>query len=71
MGECIEDNMLSGLYGNLQSLISKKPEIELRLKNKPYDLLMFTEVWLDCNSKQREYFIYGYQGPVIDPAIRG
>ena len=71
MGDCSENYELNCLYGNLQSLNSKKKEIELRTKNCAYDLLLFTEIWINDKNQACEYTIPGFQDPVIDPNIRG
>ena len=47
MGDGPQDHVLKCLYGNLQSLNSKKREIELRLTECDYDILLFTEVWIN------------------------
>ena len=71
MGDGAEEHMLNCLYGNLQSLNNKKREIELKLTNCDYDLLLFTEVWINEEMQECEYNISGFQEPVIDPNIRG
>ena len=71
MGDGPQDHVLKCLYGNLQSLNSKKREIELRLTECDYDILLFTEVWINEEMQACEYSFSGYQEPVIDPSIRG
>ena len=55
----------------MQSLLSKKKEIEQRVKDHDFDLMFFTEVWTDEHIDDSEYFIPGFQKPIVDPNLRG
>ena len=59
------------VYSNLQSIFSKKTEIELYLTENEVDILFFTESWIDENHDAREYQINGFQDPVVTLKTRG
>ena len=71
MGKCFERPNLSCIYANLQSFLSKKNEIEQRVKDHDFDLMLFTEVWTDERIHDSEYFNPGFQKPIVDPNFRG
>ena len=54
------------MHANVQSLLSKKAEIEVRINDTCFDLLFFTEVWLDQSKDNSEFMFKGYQSPVIN-----
>ena len=59
------------MYTNLQSFISKKNEVLMRISNEKFDMLCFTEIWIGENHHQSELHLPGFQAPLIDPHIRG
>ena len=70
MGESIQK--LNCFYSNVQSLLSKKGEIEAHLKSNPRDLLFFSECWLSTDEHfPVHYSIDGFQLPVVCSKARG
>ena len=52
---------LKCLYTNLQSLHSKRKEIELYLQENKVDLMFFTECWITEDHHVSEYSFDGFQ----------
>ena len=71
MGDDKRPVQLKCLYANLQSLFSKKHEIEALLDHQDYDLLFFTEIWIKPDFNAADFSIQGFQTPIVDPHIRG
>ena len=71
MGQRAKDVEINCLYANLQSLMNKKREIELKLDNENFKLLFFTELWVSADMDANEYALKGFQKPVVEPNIRG
>lgn len=69
MGQSVQ--ALNCLYANVQSLLNKKSEIELAVAQTYYDLLFFTEVWIPEEAVSTDYYLEGYQTPVICAKARG
>ena len=70
MGENSQPVVLECLYANVQSLLSKKKEIEQLTEVQEFDILLFTEVWIDEEHQDFELYIRGYQNPSIDRNCR-
>ena len=71
MGEHSRQPQLICMYANVQSLLSKKAEIEVRINDQYFDLMFFTEVWIDQSKDTSEFMLKGYQSPVISFCSRG
>ena len=71
MGHSSKGHKLKCLYANLQSLLNKKREIEIKLLQVHIDIMFFTEVWVDESIDNSEYFISGFQKPILDFNNRG
>ena len=71
VGQCGERSYLKCLYANLQSLINKRNEIKLRLDQESFDMMFFTEIWINENIDESELFIPGFQTPFIHPKASG
>ena len=71
MGQSGEQGALKCIYANLQSLFSKKSEIEITLQNSPVDVMLFSEIWISEEHHDAELFIKGFQKPFVDPQVRG
>ena len=63
--------VLTCIYSNLQSLLSKKKEIEHFLDTNKVHLMFFTECWVDETHQPIELYIPGFQEPIIHLKKRG
>ena len=71
MGQNTKRNEINCLYANLQSLISKKREIELKLDQENFHLLFFNEIWISEDFDYNEFSLKSFQKPIVDPNFRG
>ena len=53
------------MYTNIQSLVNKKSELLNLLEKKDIHLLFLTETWITNKHSPSEYYLEGYQKPIL------
>ena len=54
------DSRLKCLYMNARSIVNKKKELELTVRDEKLDIIAITESWLNVNITDEEMGIKGY-----------
>ena len=69
MGQSLQS--LKCIYANLQSIFSKKHDIDVYLDKNNIDIMMFTECWINNDHLVSEYLFSGFQPPTVALKNRG